>query len=723
MHHMRTGHSPTDSTTHHDRGWTSTTLAVTATALTGVLWVVGWLPAVDRVSGDLLLRTSSRRTAPAAPVAVILIDDTAIARFGPLPWPRDRLARVVAAVDSARARATAVDLILAEPGTPDGDAALARALRASPVVLAAAIANDGNWLLPLDDFGGLEAAAHAFGEVGPDGVVRSIAATKQAGDLSLPALSLAAARLLRPDLPIAPGAEIRPEFRPAPQDLTVFGAATALAGELPSDEISGRLVFIGISATGAGDQFVVPTGPRHAPVAGVLAHASAAASILEGRLLHRLAPVWSLATAFVLAFGVQLLRDRRGAFDLSRFSLLIAGVCVVAILSLWSGLVLVPVAALLTAMVISALLREAVESRLAHRETGRLLQAILAHSDASPAGPVPRTARARLDLIRMVQRKVLAEDATRQALLAGMTEGVVLWGPEGNVLESNPAAERLWGHVPAVEEVTGGKGRTDGDADQHRRGPYELSVVVTELGANRLAITRDVTAERTLERRRRDMQRLVSHELKTPLASIAGFGETLERYQLSGDELSRVASMIRGEALRLQDMVTVFLDLERLGAGHWDGEAGPIDIGALVKARLEVLEAAAGARGLSVVSELADGGRITGVPALIDRVVDNLVGNAIKYSRQGDQIEVEVRRDEDRAILTVRDHGPGIPKEALGRIFDRFYRVPGSGGTGAGLGLALVKEVVDWHGGCMTIESEPGVGSTFSVSLPVAQED
>jgi two-component system phosphate regulon sensor histidine kinase PhoR len=181
--------------------------------------------------------------------------------------------------------------------------------------------------------------------------------------------------------------------------------------------------------------------------------------------------------------------------------------------------------------------------------------------------------------------------------------------------------------------------------------------------------------------------------------------------------------MIRGEALRLQDMVTVFLDLERLGAGHWDGEAGPIDISTLVKARLEVLEAAAGARGLSVASELADGCRITGVTALVDRVVDNLVGNAIKYSRPGDQIEVEVRRDEDRAILTVRDHGPGIPKESLGRIFDRFYRVPGSGSAGAGLGLALVKEVVDWHGGCMTIESEPGVGSTFSVSLPVAQED
>ncbi len=303
-----------------------------------------------------------------------------------------------------------------------------------------------------------------------------------------------------------------------------------------------------------------------------------------------------------------------------------------------------------------------------------------------------------------------------------MTEGVVLWGPDGDVLESNPAAQRLWGHVPTLEEVTGGSGRTGGGSNQHRRGPYELSVVVTGLETNRLAIIRDVTAERTLERRRRDMQRLVSHELKTPLASIAGFGETLERYQLSKDELSRVASMIRGEAGRLHDMVTVFLDLERLGAGHWDGEAGPVDLAALVEARLEILAAAAGARGLSITSSLDEGCRVTGVPPLLDRVVDNLVGNAIKYSKPGQEIAVDVHTRGDRIVLTVLDHGPGIPPESLARIFDRFYRVPGTEGSGAGLGLALVKDVVDWHGGCMTIDSEPGVGSVFTVSLPSPEE-
>ena len=723
MNHMRNDHHPPDSPEHRSRRWTSTALALSATVVTGLLWIIGWMPAMDRVSGDVLLRTSSLRARIEAPVAAVLIDDAAIASYGPLPWPRERLARVVAAVREAGAYAIAVDLILAEPGATDDDLALAHAATAGPITFAAAIDSDGTWLLPLPRFGGSLAAAHAYGEVGPDGVVRTIAATKQANGLSLPALSLAAARLLRPGIAVAAGTEMRLGFRPAPQDLPAFSAAAALEGKLPAASVSDRLVFIGISATGAGDQFVVPTGPRHAPVPGVLAHASAAASILEGLLLHRLGLLWSLTAALVLAFGVQLLRDRRGAFDLVRFSLLIAGVGVVAVLALRDALVLVPVAALIVTMVISALLRESVESRLAHRETGRLLQAMLAHSDASPPGPAPRTARSRLDAIKTVQRRVLAEDATRKALLAGMTEGVVLWGPDGDVLESNPTAQRLWGHVPTMEEVTGGSGMADGGTGPHRRGQYELSVVVTELAANRLAIIRDVTAERTLERRRRDMQRLVSHELKTPLASIAGFGETLERYQLSKDELTRVAGMIRGEAGRLQDMVTVFLDLERLGAGHWDGEAGRVDLAALVKARIEILEAAAGTRGLSIATSIESGSGVVGVPALLDRVVDNLVGNAIKYSKSGQGIEVVVRPEGERTIVTVRDHGPGIPDESLARIFDRFYRVPGTEGSGAGLGLALVKDVVDWHGGCITIESEPGVGSVFKVSLPSSEED
>jgi len=679
-------------------------------AVVAVMWLTGWMPAVERSTGDLLLRTPSLRVRPEPPIVAILIDDDAVAQHGALPWPRDRLAHLVATADNLGARAVIFDLILSEPAEAAGDLALADVLAEIPHVLGAALGDGGSWLLPLKVFGGADAAAHVYGEVGPDGVVRTIAATKQANGLSLPALSLAAARLLRPQIPVPAGVELRPEFQPPPQDIPSFSASTVLDGELPENSIRNRIIFVGVSATGAGDQFVVPTGPRHAPVPGVLAHASAAASILSNRLIQRPGTVWVAIAAFVLALAVQWLRSRRGTFDLGRFVILVTGLSVIAIVALQIALVLVPLATLLAVVVVSALLREAVESRAARRESGRLLQSLLEHIGARSSNQVPQTASHRLEALQRLQEGVLREDATRRALLAGMAEGVALWGADGELLEVNPAADE------AVLDPATGEGAL-------KRAGRELSLHTSPLEGGLLAIIRDVTAEHELERRRREMQRLVSHELKTPLASISGFGETLERYELTGDEQRRVASLIRGEAARLQEMVTVFLDLERIGAGHWEGEAEIIDFGELVRGRLEILAAAAEARGQGFAPSLADGCRVRGVPALLDRVVDNLLGNAIKYSVDGDEIEVVVRAADGRIVFEVSDHGPGIPADEIPRLTERFYRIAGAAESGSGLGLALVDEIATWHGGCIYIESETGEGSTFTVELPAVGED
>ena len=698
-------------------------LAFSAMAVVAAMWLTGWLPAVERSTGGLLLRKPSFRSPPEAPIAAVLIDDNAVAQSGALPWPRDHLARLVTTVDNLGARAVIFDLILSEPAEAAGDLALADALAEIPHVLGAALGDGDRWLLPLEFFGGADAAAHVYGEVGPDGVVRTIAATKQTGGLSLPALSLAAARLLRPQIPVPAGVELRPEFRPPPQDIPRFSASAVLDGELPENSIRDRIVFFGISATGAGDQFVVPTGPRHAPIPGVLAHASAAASILSNRLIHRPGSGWTAVAAFVLALAVQALRRRRGAFDLGRFSILVAGLGIIAVVALPLGLILVPLATLLTVVVVSALLREAVESRAAHRESGRLLHSLLEHIGArSTDDRVPQTASRRLEALQRLQEGVLREDATRRALLAGMAEGVALWGADGELLEVNPAAEKLWGGLPRLGEIEAVLDPATGEGALRWAG-RELSLQTSPLEGGLLAIIRDVTAEHELERRRREMQRLVSHELKTPLASISGFGETLERYELTGDEQRRVASLIRGEAGRLQEMVTVFLDLERLGAGHWEGETEIIDFGELVRGRLEILAAAAKARAQSLTPSVADRCRVRGVPALLERVVDNLVGNAIKYSVDGDAIEVVVQAKGGRIIFEVSDHGPGIPADEIPRLTERFYRIACGTESGSGLGLALVDEIATWHGGCIDIESETGAGSTFTVELPAAGED
>jgi len=691
-------------------------LAALAASLTVAIWFVGWMDPLDRIAGDATLRWTHRNTAD-APVAVVAIDDGSIATVGPLPWPRGVLARLIAAARDGGATGVAIDMLIIKPVDAIDDSELEAALDSGPSILAAALDRDGRWLLPHPRFGGLHRAAHVHAEVGVDGVVRTIASTKQSDGLSLPAMSLSAARLVDPEIPIEPGVFLRPDFRPAPGRLLQVSAADLLAGEVSVGSLAGRMIFVGVTATGSGDQFVVPTGPGTAPSPGVLVHASAAASILRGGLIHRQGPWWALLFVFASAAVPQLVRTRAGS--LRPWSLVAMAVVIVAatIATLELGGLQLPATAFVVAMVLSAALREGFESQLAQRESGLLLQSLLRHHRPEAEGGVPRSAVDRLAALTQLQAVVLEEDTSRRTLLDGMRDGVLMWDANGRTRVINPAAVDLWGHEAGREDIEfltrDGEGSTV--LDRHGR---EVEVSVFAVGDGGMALLRDVTAERELERKRRDMQRLVSHELKTPLSSIAGFGETLERYELSPEEQRRVAALIRGESLRLGEMVATFLDLERLGAEQTAQPLEPVELGELVRRRLEILAEAARLRGQTLTSSLDSGVVVRGSAELLARVVDNLVGNAFKYSDKGSEVVVAVKIEDGRAILSVADRGPGIPEEARERVFERFYRVPGVEGSGSGLGLAMVDEVVSWHGGCIVLDSAVGRGSTFTVQLP-----
>lgn len=756
----------------------SVLLTLVAGGGVAVLSLAGLLRPFDLPVGDLLLRLRAVVGAPDptdAPVAAVVLDDASLDAVGPLPWPRERLAVLVDAIHARGGRGVALDLVLNEPGDPTGDDALARSLDRGPAVLAAALRRGGGWLLPTRRFGGAHRAAHAEAEVGPDGVVRTILATKQRLDLALPALSLAAARLARPELPVTPGAELHPDFRLPPARVPRVSALELLSlspvGESPErpELLSGRVVFVGTTATAASDQFLVPTGG--APASGVLIHAAAAASLLAGGTVVPPHPALLLAACLLLAGLAQLGRGHAGRLRLVHF--LLVGLGLVAS---GAGAVLLagtrlPLVTLAVAFGGSALLREAAESARAQRDTGRLLGRLLRESgpaeDSSirPGTPAsgPRGATGRLELARELQERVIRDRNLRRALLDALEDGVVRWDADGRVELANAAAAALWGgRPPARGEVVaalseGAPQGSTGQGDETlavegaliRRAGREIRVLLRPLGDDEsqgapadapgttpgtLGVLRDVTAERELESRRREMQRMVSHELKTPLASIASFGSMLERYELSDEELARLAGLIRGESERLLGMVTTFLDLERIGGGRWSGERKPVDLAALAAERIEILRAAAEPRGIEIALEAPDeldpdgpdACRVSGDRELLGRVVDNLVGNAVKYSPDGARVAVRVRRPDapgGEVELSVADRGPGIPPEAREHLFERFYRVPGRRGTadepgGSGLGLALVREIAQWHGGCVHLESEPARGSVFTVRIP-----
>jgi signal transduction histidine kinase len=305
-----------------------------------------------------------------------------------------------------------------------------------------------------------------------------------------------------------------------------------------------------------------------------------------------------------------------------------------------------------------------------------------------------------------------------------MNEGVVLWDATGNPQLSNRALVDLWGHRPTVREVQTAQSEAEVGNDasgsrEVRRGRRTLEIEVLEVTGGSLGLIRDATERFELDRRRREMHRLVSHELKTPLASISGFGEMLQTYEMSGEELDNVAGMIRTEADRLSELVRAFLDIERLATDQWETERTTVDLVPVIESRIKALTAVAEARGQTLDLRIDGTPRINGVVQLISQLVENLVGNAIKYSPDGGKIGVELGQSGDGdSWLRVRDKGIGIPHEAIPHLFERFYRVPGTETEGSGLGLAFVKEVADRHGATVHVESEEGVGASFTIVFP-----
>lgn len=215
-----------------------------------------------------------------------------------------------------------------------------------------------------------------------------------------------------------------------------------------------------------------------------------------------------------------------------------------------------------------------------------------------------------------------------------------------------------------------------------------------------------------------ESKRVLAHELKTPLAAMRGLSQLLAGFDLSDDERRRVATLLGSEAGKLQAMVGGLLELERLALRDFDATTREVDLGDLLRARCDFLR-----RGTNrpIECEVAADTRVRADGALLERVIDNLVTNAIKYSPGGDPVVASLRSEGEMALLEVADRGPGVAVAERERIFRRFMRAAAAERIeGLGLGLALVAEVVQWHGGTAGVLDRPGGGSIFRVSLPLA---
>jgi len=297
--------------------------------------------------------------------------------------------------------------------------------------------------------------------------------------------------------------------------------------------------------------------------------------------------------------------------------------------------------------------------------------------------------------------------------------------------------ERVFASADEVQQLVAGtlrdtEHRLMGTVRQRWPEPRELELASTPVvGADsehlgRLYTFRDVTHEREVDRMKSEFVSMVSHEMRTPLTSITGYVDLLLDGEAGAlDEIqNEFLGVVKHNAGRLVSLIEGLLDVSRIDAGKLSLEFAPVDLGAAVRQTATMLRPQLDGKRQRLTVDVPDD--LTPVNADADRlaqIVTNLLSNAHKYTPAGGEIAIAAHVENDLVRVTVRDTGVGLSEEDLTRLFTRFFRArnPHATAGGTGLGLVITRSLVELHGGTMTVESAPGVGSTFGFTLPVAR--
>ena len=244
-------------------------------------------------------------------------------------------------------------------------------------------------------------------------------------------------------------------------------------------------------------------------------------------------------------------------------------------------------------------------------------------------------------------------------------------------------------------------------------------VVASGQVAGAVVLFMDVTEREQRERLRREFSANVSHELKTPLTSISGFAELMKEGLVPPEKIPEFSGDIYKESLRLIGLVNDIIQLSRLDENSTQFQRAPVDLYDLCAQSLERLSTVA-ARQSVTLALTGEHAEIIGVEQLLKEMIYNLLDNAIKYNVPGGSVTASVRKSAGRTILSVADTGIGIPYAHQPRVFERFYRVDKShskevGGTG--LGLSIVRHAAQYHGARLELKSQPGKGTTITVTF------
>lgn len=367
-------------------------------------------------------------------------------------------------------------------------------------------------------------------------------------------------------------------------------------------------------------------------------------------------------------------------------------------------------------------------------------------------GELGNAINAMADSLDVQMTRIRENESQLESVLDNMINGVVMIDRDGRIVLMNRQAEEILGF--SAKELVG---RNFGEAKQQ----YELQQMIQEgltvrehireeitfyfpeerlldlniVPINQegnefggvLLVLQDVTAIRRLERMRSEFVANVSHELKTPLAAVKGFAETLLGGVVKDEETTRsFLQIIFDESDRLNRLIGDILELSKIESRRVPLYFSPVEVDSFIDKTVTLMKTEAARKSIELEMKVEGGLYVEADEDRLRQIMMNLLANGINYTPEGGRVSVKIEGiDDDYIRIQISDTGIGIPKKDLPRIFERFYRVDkarsrSSGGTG--LGLSIVKHLIELHKGTISVTSTVGVGSTFTIELPVLQQ-
>lgn len=330
------------------------------------------------------------------------------------------------------------------------------------------------------------------------------------------------------------------------------------------------------------------------------------------------------------------------------------------------------------------------------------------------------------------------------SILSSMADGVITFNRDGTILITNPPADRFlqyWYYEmggistdseaipPEVTDLF--EQAVDTEAEQVGEISFQgrhWVILVSPLYSNRfirgaVAVLRDMTEERQLDKMRQDFIANVSHELRTPISMLQGYSEAIvDDIAESQEEKKEMAKVIYDESLRMGRLVNELLDLARMEAGHLQLTMEDVNITSFINRIIHKFQGLAKDNEIQLYAEIEnETTTISFDPDRIEQVLTNLIDNAIRHTPKGGSVKLNVTSDDKGITIRVKDSGTGIPDEDLPFVFERFYKADKArtrGRAGTGLGLAIAKNIIDAHRGHISVQSKQDHGTTFSFLLP-----